>query len=387
MLLEDYYLGEVATNIESIEATLQTIRQNGEFDKDINKILNSIMHIMDMGMIHGFEGVEAVAEQIYAAARYISWQGEESLEDIKPKFLESLETLKKVVDITDPYAARELVDRAKFEMDYQIDDVISVSQEAGFDEQFYEPVRDKTKTIRIYGNDFSEENEAVTTPENENDDENDETDYISTYLKDSFDKAIEWSEAPGVGEFAEPEIENDYIKAFEDGEVVLINEALDEKKNRAIENKLNNLQSVLADLKENLPLIENWQKVADVCGDLKNEIEQLAFEPLADIISPLAEIIQMASENEDAREQAFAILHHCQALIRQFIDDKKVETIKIVDLKSKIHFFEKDFMPEEWSDQLDPRILASLDGIDDMELPPPPKIPLLARLKRFFGMY
>ncbi|HHL71436.1 MAG TPA: hypothetical protein ENJ29_02900 [Bacteroidetes bacterium] len=234
IVLDTIYKEEIESGIGQIEAALQAIDSNGRFDENIKTVLNSCMHIMDLGMIHGYEGVEAIAEMMFNAARYCSRQGSATLDETREKLNSALSALKEVVRYSDESDEQAIVDKTRTAMDFQIDTIQFSGDEQEEQEEWHEPARSNLHRLSSQKLPFEiKEFTAipVTDLTSEHEDEQ-EPDIEETGESDTCETG---SEPQQIDEFAAADIfeqideaedtpDFDYIQAFEEGEVRIVDE-------------------------------------------------------------------------------------------------------------------------------------------------------------------
>lgn len=387
MAIEDYYTIEVTENIKMIENCLEQLEDSEAFEDQVKQILHATMQIMDLSMIHGFEGVEAVAEQIYAATRYLSRQGIDMVESFKPKLSEALDTLKQIVDITDPHTARQLVHRTRYEMDYQIDDVPPLSEEDVAEEMWYEPVRDKAAARRGLSEKLLKNNPVTRIPGDGAWPVSDPPIQLPLDEEELFEKATGWSESPGFRDLIERELSNDYLSAFEAGEIILVRDLLDSETRERVLQELDRLRIALMALDDANCSKDSWESIARTCESLATACQISALEPLIEVVAPMNTIALRAAEDIDLRGEIAVLLRQCIDTIDEFLEQEAIPTAVVQDLKSQIHTYMMYEVIESPIDALHADLTRDFGlDIDADTVPELRRFSFWMRLKRFFGL-
>lgn len=385
MSLEKRYISEVEANIDEIRSALERINANGQFDESITEIMNCTLQLMDLGMIHGYEGVEAIAERMYTAARYCALNGPECLESVKPKLQQSVSTLQDVVELNDSVSAQKLVDQTKTEMDYTLDEIPSDNGDAALDPNTADPFRHQPPRAEMITDNFLEINDLDGCEEDEEPQEMEERISDGPVDEAAFEDAVRWSERAGEELLEEDEPKNDFIKAFEDGEVIMLEHAFDTRIARRVFGSMEKLTACLAELEMNSDLHTTWQEVALLSNDLRHMSQNAALEPLSDIFFSMEMIAERAFEAAAERQASWLLLTECRDFIQEYLDNKRIATGRLIELKSRLELFLDKPAPDE-----EPGFAADFDDEEDDEdddSGPPPRIPFIVRLRRFFGMY
>ena len=383
--LDEFYKQEVYEKISTLEEALLYIDQNGRFEENLKKILSSCMQIMDLGMIHGYEGVEAIAESMYAAARYCAWQGAESIEEVRKKLLTALETLKQVVELTDPTETQQLIDKTRVEMDFKIDDVMPHHHEERPDEIWSEPVRRKTLGMQsselIHLKDFSEDQEG----DGESEKVSRNGAYAHTPKQEiDEDKINEELEAYEGADEEEQPAGHEPVKSFVEGEIELIEHALDEILINKVHLILDRLEEAIDQVETGIDVELSLQDIKDACEELKTLSLEIQLQPLSRLIYGMHELAYQYLEKDIGRLEAISLLREGAGLLQDYLHRKKIETRLLLDYQNQFERFQnKVSQKEQQLNQQDDEV----DFDQDIEILDPPKLPFIVRLKRLFGMY
>jgi chemotaxis protein histidine kinase CheA len=124
-----YYASEVSKNITNLTAALQTVRDHASLMEKITTIIEALQAVKDLAMIHGYEGVEAVAERMENGARHYLSQNHHSVERFVERMKQAVDVLRRLVEMTDEREAQRLVKETEHVMDYTIDSLNIGQQE------------------------------------------------------------------------------------------------------------------------------------------------------------------------------------------------------------------------------------------------------------------
>ncbi len=392
IVLDTIYKEEIESGIGQIEAALQAIDSNGRFDENIKTVLNSCMHIMDLGMIHGYEGVEAIAEMMFNAARYCSRQGSATLDETREKLNSALSALKEVVRYSDESDEQAIVDKTRTAMDFQIDTIQFSGDEQEEQEEWHEPARSNLHRLSSQKLPF-EIKEFTAIPVTDlsggHEDEQDVEEARGS------DKPESGSELQQIDEFAAADIleqideaedtpDFDYIQAFEEGEVRIVDDVLDSISAAQIVQAADKIDEAIQNYRENIEPELALQDVRDSLAELKNTTREPVLQPVSELLFPLERIGREHLENDETREEALDLIVECNRVVRAFAEQQQVSSATLLTLKEKINHLQKMLDPE---DQLSLFNVEFEEDFEEPEILPPPKQPLIARIRRFFGMY
>lgn len=382
--IDDFYRGEVERRIRDIEHALLTIDANGHFDDNIKCILNSCMQIMDLGMIHGYEGVEAIAEQMFAAARYCAWQGSSFLEDMRQKLGDALGALKQVVQIADHFEQRDLIDKARFSMDFSIDEFTTKDEKDASEDIWQEPLRGR-RNLTIAESDLYEIREFTAIPKKKNTAEHAPPIEAPAIDESALAEHFDWTS----GETHELEEQDnlDLTDAFEEGEICLDESTLNEQTSSEILQYLDQIEQAAKNLQEEVEPGVAIAEIAEAAQNLESLCAKVNAQKLKDMCAPIAEIAAGRLDEPELRQPAINVIIDCMLNLREFLKKGKVATAVLIELKDKIRDLDRI-----------PHLLAAGDGDDGeddladmdlggLDLPAPPKPPFVVRLKKAFGMY
>ncbi len=377
--LDEFYLEQINQKIEQLELALSSIDQNGHFDDNIKAVLNNCMQIMDLGMIHGYEGVEAIAETMFIAARYCAQKGSETLDEVRPKLMKALDALKEVVELTDPLATQDLIDRARNEMDYRIDDLLP-AEEGENDELLSEPIRSKLLTASKKGDKLFEIKEDESESEKRlipDPAENGTTPSLDEEaVAQDVDRWLAQEEAPAA--------QADRTDAFLEGEFRWLQDGLDPV-------SLERLHHILDTLEDNIGRAETGIELEEAIEEIQTSIRELSavwledgFEFLQEILEPLARVASDYLENDWVRLEVIAAIREGTLLVREWLHKKKLPVSAISAYRKRLDEIENKAVnkadnEQEWLNE-------GFDS-DDIEISEPPKLPFIVRLKKIFGMY
>ncbi len=377
--LDEFYLEQINQKIEQLELALSSIDQNGHFDDNIKAVLNNCMQIMDLGMIHGYEGVEAIAETMFIAARYCAQKGSETLDEVRPKLMKALDALKEVVELTDPLATQDLIDRARNEMDYRIDDLLP-AEEGENDELLSEPIRSKLLTASKKGDKFFEIKEDESESEKRlipDPAENGTTPSLDEEaVAQDVDRWLSQEEAPAV--------QADRTDAFLEGEFRWLQDGLDPV-------SLERLHHILDTLEDNIGRAETGIELEEAIEEIQTSIRELSavwledgFEFLQEILEPLARVASDYLENDWVRLEVIAAIREGTLLVREWLHKKKLPVSAISAYRKRLDEIENKAVNKADNEQ---EWLSEGFDSDDIEISEPPKLPFIVRLKKIFGMY
>ncbi len=382
--IEIFYRQEVHKNIHRIESALKEIAAKGFLKDELRAIINGCMQIMDLGMIHGYDGVEAIAELMYAAARYCALNGEESLEKNKKRLDDAMQTLRQVVELSEESSARSYVDETNTKMDFQIDDIIALEEQDADSEEYIVPLRNRKSITAENEDGLFEIKEFTAVRKIKKTVENSEPQPQEPATIDENELAAEFEKDESLDEaYNYP----DYMQAFEEGEVTVIESTLDDI----------TLQKVLADLDQIESAIDKMQKgqddsettaaiqeIREATSDLRAISEEEAMQPIAEIIYPMERIASEKLRSEVAAE-AIDVLQECTRILREYLDNHELSLAKLTALRSE--FNSKLFVGERKSPFESIVLDESAEDEDDRDEIQIIKTPLVSKLRKLFGMY
>lgn len=394
IVLDTIYKEEIESGIGQIEAALQAIDSNGRFDENIKTVLNSCMHIMDLGMIHGYEGVEAIAEMMFNAARYCSRQGSATLDETREKLNSALSALKEVVRYSDESDEQAIVDKTRTAMDFQIDTIQFSGDEQEEQEEWHEPARSNLHRLSSQKLPF-EIKEFTAIPVTDLTSEHEDEQEPDIEEAGESDTSETGSEPQQIDEFAAADIfeqideaedtpDFDYIQAFEEGEVRIVDEVLDSISAAQIVQAVDKIDEAIQKYRENIEPELALQDVRDSLAELKETTREPVLQPVSELLFPLERIGREHLENKETREEALDLIEECNRVVRAFAEQQQVSSATLLTLKEKINHLQKMLAPE---DQLSLFNVEFEEDFEEPEILPPPKQPLIARIRRFFGMY
>ncbi|MDQ7064864.1 MAG: hypothetical protein Q9P90_11540 [candidate division KSB1 bacterium] len=376
--LDEFYLEQVNSKIEQLELALSSIDQNGHFDDNIKTILNNCMQIMDLGMIHGYEGVEAIAETMFVAARYCAQKGSETIEEVRPKLMKALEALKEVVELTDPLATQDLIDRARIDMDYRIDDLMP-GEDGENDDVLSEPIRNKVMPHKN-GESLFEIHEFTALPQEPK---------ILAPSENSSDPALDEEAVANevdnlASEEESPAVEADHVEAFLEGEYRYLADDLNQADQARLHGILDNLEDSIGRAETGIELDE---AIDDIKAGLQ-ELEAISFEEqfkfFREIVQPLTRVAMDYLENDWVRLEVIAAIREGSQVVRELLQKKRIPVTAIAEYRNMLEEIENKAMNKVDSEQ--DWLNNGYEG-DDIEMSEPPRLPFIVRLKKVFGMY
>ncbi|HHL71437.1 MAG TPA: hypothetical protein ENJ29_02905 [Bacteroidetes bacterium] len=122
----------------------------------------------------------------------------------------------------------------------------------------------------------------------------------------------------------------------------------------------------------------------DSLAELKETTREPVLQPVSELLFPLERIGREHLENDETREEALDLIEECNRVVRAFAEQQQVSSATLLTLKEKINHLQKMLAPE---DQLSLFNVEFEEDFEEPEILPPPKQPLIARIRRFFGMY
>ncbi len=376
--LDEFYLEQVNSKIKQLELALSSIDQNGHFDDNIKTILNHCMQIMDLGMIHGYEGVEAIAETMFVAARYCKQKGSEALEEVRPKLMKALEALKEVVELTDPLATQDLIDRARIDMDYRIDDLMP-GEDGENDDVLSEPIRNKVIPHKN-GERLFEIHEFTALPQ--------EPKILMPSENTSAPVLDEEAVANKVDNLApeeeSPAVQADHMDAFLEGEYRYLADDLDQAHLARLHGILDNLEDSIGRAETGIELEEAIDEIQSGIQELEAIGHETQFAFLREIVQPLTRVAMDYLENDWVRLEVIAAIREGSLLVRELLHKKKLAVTAIAEYLQRLDEIESKAVNKMDNEQ--DWINDGYDG-DDIEMSEPPRLPFIVRLKKVFGMY
>lgn len=378
--IEIFYREEVTKNIDQIEIALQKIDTNGHFQSQLQLIINGCTRIMDLGMIHGYDGVEAIAERMFTAARSCSINGADSLEKTRKRLDNVMQTLRQVVELSEGSSAKAFIDETNTKMDFQIDDFASLEENDDESDEYAVPIRNRSSlqsdaTLNQFEiKEFTAVPKVKKTAEDQSHQQN--------LPLDEEEIAEEFEE---IDEIDDQDHLPDYMQAFEEGGVTIIESTLDDITMQKVVADLDQIDSAICKIKEdgdNSTIA--IQEIKESCTDLRQISEAEAMQPIAEIIYPMERIANEKLRSDHAAE-AIDVLQECNLLLREFVNNHELPLTKLTSLRSE--FNTKVFANERRS-PFDEINLQDINDIDDeVEEIHLIKTPFVAKLRKLFGMY
>ena len=329
-------------------------------------------------MIHGYEGVEAIAETMFVAARYCAQKGSETIEEVRPKLMKALEALKEVVELTDPLATQDLIDRARIDMDYRIDDLMP-SEEGENDEVLSEPIRNKMMP-RKNGESLFEIHEFTALPQ--------EPKILAPSENSSGPVLDEESVADEVENLApeeeSPAVQADHVDAFLEGEYRYLADDLDQVALVRLHGILDNLEDSIGRAETGIELDEAIEEIKAGIQELEAICLEEPFAFLREIVQPLTRVAMDYLENDWVRLEVIAAIREGNLLVRELLQKKKIAVAAISEFRKMLDEIESKAVNKMDNEQ--DWLNNGYDG-DDIEMTEPPRLPFIVRLKKVFGMY
>ncbi|RME00895.1 MAG: hypothetical protein D6814_02625, partial [Calditrichaeota bacterium] len=183
----------------------------------------------------------------------------------------------------------------------------------------------------------------------------------------------------------EKKAQPDYIKAFEEAEIEVVEAALDEILIQKVHEALDLMKEALENIEQETEVNLAIQDVKSACNQLKDLSYELQLQPLSNIIFPMGKLATDYLENETDRPRAMQLLREGMQAIQQFVDQKKIATSHLKSLTLELESFEPGTMLPEQEEANETNDF--LFGDEEPDIPEPPRLPMIVRLKRFFGMY
>ncbi len=372
--LDEFYLDQVNRKLAALEASLEALEAGDRFEEEIKSVLNYCMQIMDLGMIHGYEGVEAIAESMFAAARYCAQHGPGAVEEVRPKLLKALQALRQVVDMTDPSATQALIDRARMEMDYRIDDLLP-GEEPEQDDMLAEPVRNRPAPLNL--DESVQQDEGAAVESEQSADEN---------VAAPEPPAVE-TLADALADFSVPEPGSDLVfdktDAFLHGETILLNGSLSENAIQKIHKLLDQVEDSIEEAETGIDLDDAVQMVQDSCQALREGCRDTGYEVLMEIVEPMQKVAQEYLQSDLIRLEGIEAIRRGNIIIRDFLQQGKLPTAAVAKFRAEVEALEARAAQKleddiEWNE---------INLGEELSISPPPKLPLVVRLKQLFGMY
>ena len=380
--IETFYRQEVNKNLGRIESALNKINTDDHFDDEMRTIINGCMQIMDLGMIHGYDGVEAIAERMNAAARYCALHGEDSLEKNKKRLDDAMQTLRQVVELSEETSVKSYVDETNTKMDFQIDDIMTLDEQDAESDQYVVPLRNRKNFNGSSENGIFEIKEftAVRKVRKSNSDSqqdtNDEKPVDEENIAAEFDR---------IEPFDEIYDYPDYMQVFEEGDVTVIESTLDDITMEKVLSDLDQIEKAIAkmqDGQDGTATSAAIQEIREATNDLRVISEEEAMQPIAEIIYPMERIATEKLRSEVAGD-AMEVLQECTHILREFLNNHELSLSRLTALRSE--FNSKLFVGERKSPFEDIN-LDELSEIEDEEIQII-KTPFVAKLRKLFGMY
>lgn len=396
------YTNEINSKISTIESILLKF-ESGEYAACFSAMEEIAENIMDLGMIYGYEGVEAIAERMYTAARFgrrkcqNSDLGKNELYDIREKLQDSINALSSVIELADT-SSKDLIHRTRGTMDFKIDEIQVVHESEADDACENEADNDVVPVAKNGPPDGSfnfeiREFSAVSKLESDSTEsaarsrENADDAVSKEIESEMFEKVVSWVESPVAPE-EDVKGDVDFTKAFVNGQIELPDGSLGKELEESIRKNLAEVALCMDNL-QNAPFDEVvWGELYGACESLRALDNEVALKPVAEIIGSM---ITIAGRWKDAGAGAPALyieaLSGCKDLILRFIDEKKLPTTAFRELKSQIRALDSNrhnFAGLQRGIQPNAQF-ADFDD-EDYDVPIAPKLSLLMRIKKFFGM-
>ncbi|MCA9735196.1 hypothetical protein KC799_23875 [candidate division KSB1 bacterium] len=378
--IEQFFRDEFENNIDQISIALQKIDANGSFDSQIQIIMKGCMHIMDLGMVHGYDGVEAIAGRMFTAARSCAVNGASVLEKSKKRLNDAMQTLRQVVELGEDSSAQPYIDATNSNMDFQIDDFEKIDEATELEAEEGESEAQDLDTKQKPEAKLFEIKEFTAVPkirEKATSDENqDKSNDADEQLEPVFEKEKEYWLTESFADELQDEDEED---------IEVIKNTLEDINLQKAVYDLDQINSAIEIIKDdgedaNLAI----QDIKDSCADLRVISEEEAMQPIAEIIYPMERIAAEKLKGNNS-EIAVDIMEECTALLRDFLFNHELPLTKLTSIRTSFNtklFADSRVSPFEEFD-ID-EVHEFEDELGEVHLI---KTPLVSKLRKLFGMY
>lgn len=382
--IETFYRQEINKNIVRIETALNEIGTHGYSDDEMRTIISGCLQIMDLGMIHGYDGVEAIAERMHAAARYCALNGEASLDKNMKRLDDAMQTLRQVVELSEEVAVKSYVEETNTKMDFQIDDIIALEEQDTESDDYVEPLRNRKNLNGANNEDVFEIKEFTAIRKIRKSTEEPASDTVDEEHINAENIAAEFDR---IEPFDDTIDDPDYLQAFEEGDVTIIESTLDDITMEKVLTDLEQIEKAIdkiQDDRDDTIKSAAIQEIREATSDLRIISEEEALQPVAEIIYPMERIASEKLRSTVAID-AMDVLQECTHIVREFLDSHELSLSKLTALRSELNT--KLFVGERRSpfDDLDLENLPEIDDEDEeIQII---KTPFVAKLRKLFGMY
>lgn len=380
-----YYATEVRKNIENLAGALSEIDGQTAFLEKINVIINALQCIKDLAMIHGYEGVEAIAERMENGARHYLSQGLDSPELFRAKMNQALDVLRRMVDMVDDRETQRLVRETAHAMDYEIDS-LNVDlhegkadidqQQDGIPEITDEPVKDDDDDNKL----------QTQTPASE----------MWSALEDEFlgicEPELSVPEVVAGDEYSghAAELKVEPLISRAGGTEEQVEYAFDEILATKVTEHLDRLAAAVQRIHENENRALAVQEVRDICMALKILSEQVGHAAFNQLVFPLERLVRECLHPEDGSAEVVAAVAHAEQLLRSYLISPDKNPAELLSMKDQVErFFSEEHLTitsEAAATFAEPPDDDEDVFGDDEQYPRPPKPPMIIRLRRLFGM-
>ena len=375
-----YYSLEVNRNIATIAEALHALDAPGNTNGRLKALMDPLECIIDLAMIHGFEGMEAIATRMQAGVRRALEKPSEDLPLFKTRMQRALEVMRRLLAQFDEGEAHRLVRESEHAMDYMIDSL-----------QIEPPPADAEAPVAPPTESF----EASTPPPSAEERDAPPAD-LPPRIEDYFD--IREPEIPESSATSEDDfdhkvaaLELDALAEAEPSTPVEPRPLPEEVLERVMALLLRLAAAVDYYYEEEDERPEAVLGIRETCADLSVVSAQLGDDEFHRVTGMMDQIARVCLDDEGESSVAVDTLARGGSELRSYLDAPQHQGIDLdatrCDLETFLYLNQKPIHPPA----VNPAVLANLESgaspdDDEDEGVAAPKPPLLIRLKRWFGM-
>ena len=371
--LETYYHEEVYEKLRDLHNTLEVSSESDVFTNKLYTILLTAEQIRDLGMIHGYDEVESIADAFLSAVKYCATRGQEHFHNCQDILVEALQSLQQIIE----------------------------QPEAGNIDERVERIRNKLAKVVpdsfVPDTAFAQENtEWLPEPAMaKNGADADQTAFDQFYLRSSeladIDKIgdellkVSAEGEPAIADLQPLQGSSNGGDQFDD--IAIPEAALAGAVLEKIHVCLDDLEEQLSIIVSDLEIELASQLSRELCAELDTLTAGIDVAPLREVIRAMHRAADEYLSEEDWKYAA-VIFHECVLLIREAMNYRRISNTAALNYKERLNSLMQTpadrFPIQTWTEATQS---LQEDPESEAESSTKPGLPFIVRMKRLFGMY
>jgi chemotaxis protein histidine kinase CheA len=341
--LQEYYHREVKQGLEKITTSLSKLQKEPDNRDYLQQIRASAQTVSDLSMIHGYEGVETIANKIRFTFHQILYKKDPIHHSYIPKVELAVEAIRQVMELEDDIISQTKGNKFNKKMEQKQKRVKSCAQKVSsyFDALFTNQLELPFGQPDIPQVDSEVESDKLEEPENENNSELFDIREIDSVMTLDFDSPSINSDPvssnpndSGVVHKVEGDIEDvtpSFTQPMESDKADIKELALGAKE------QLSEFEQAVYELQVIPHATNAIQKINKVCSALQETARQLDDKNLSFLLNPLQELIgKKLMKTEPVSETLLDLLSQTTDLLYNHLDYNKDDEKEIKKLGQKI---------------------------------------------------